>query len=319
VKRAAATAVDVAIIGGGPAGLSAALVLGRCGRRVAVVDSNRGRNRRAKGVNGFLTRDGIEPENLRRLGRAEIKRYGVRFIADVAIDVARETGGGFRVSLVRKGKIRSRALLLATGMRDHVPDIPGLRALYGRSVHHCPYCDAHRYTGKVIATLGGGAKAALGLGIALRTWTDQVIVCTNGERLSSQSRVEAATQGIQWREQGIVRLRGRGGRLESIVLDGGERLPCAALFFNTGQYQRSDLPRRLRCTFKEDGGVLTDDRQCTGVPGLYLAGDADRDVQFAIVAAAEGATAAVAINRRLQDEEAEARRSKAARMSASPL
>ena len=222
----------------------------------------------------------------------------------------RDGTGAFRVALADGRRWRAAAMLLATGMRDEVPDIPGVGSLYGRSVHHCPYCDAHPYRGEVIAALGE-PKAAIGLGIALLTWTDRVVVCTNGIRLSRVLRDEAARQGIQWREEVIRRLQGKNGRLARVLFEAGPALACQAVFFNTGQYQRSDLPRRLSCQFKDDGGVLTDDRQCTGVPGLYLAGDADRDVQFAIVAAAEGATAAVAINRWLQDQESAARRQRA--------
>jgi thioredoxin reductase len=297
----------VTIIGGGPAGLSAALVLGRCGRRVIVIDSNRGRNRWARSVNNFLTRDGVAPGTLRALGRAEIRRLGVEFLRGEATDAAKLKQGGFRVRLARGEVIRSRALLLATGVRDEIPAIRGLRGLYGRSVHHCPYCDAYAYRGEVIATIGD-PRAALGLAIALQTWTDTLIVCTNGRRAGEPLRVMARRHGIGWREEPIVRLVARRGLLDRIQFAAGEDLRCAAVFFNTGQYQRSDLPRRLGCTFKSDGGVLTDKRQCTSVPGLYLAGDADRDVQFAIVAAAEGATAAVAINHQMQSEDAARRR-----------
>jgi thioredoxin reductase len=304
--RPAGTA-DVVVVGGGPAGLSAALVLGRCGRTVVLIDNHRGRNRRAEGVNGYLTRDGIAPEKLRELGRAEVRRYGVRLVAKAATDAARDSRGGFRVTTSDGRVIRSRALLLATGVRDVVPGIAGVSGLYGRSVHHCPYCDGYQYRGQVVAALGD-PKAAVGLSIALRTWTDRVVVCTHGVPMSRGLRAEAKRQGVVWREERIARLEARGGRLSRVLFEGGEPLVCRGLFFNTGQYQRSDLPRRLGCTFKEDGSVLTDDRQCTGVPGLYLAGDADRDVQFVIVAAAEGATAAVAINRVLQDQESVARR-----------
>jgi thioredoxin reductase len=174
--------------------------------------------------------------------------------------------------------------------------------LYGSSVHHCPYCDGWEHRGERLAAYGKG-RAAVGLALSLRTWSDRVVACCDGERLSEEDRALAERNEIGVREDGVVRLEGDDGELRRIHFERGAPLECDALFFNTGQVQRSDLPRRLGCSFKDDGGVRTSDRQCTDVPGLYLAGDADKDVQFVIVAAAEGATAAVAMNRELQDED----------------
>jgi len=297
---------DAIVIGGGPAGLSAALVLGRCGRNVVLIDEDKGRNRASDHLYNYLLRDGISPTALRSIGRRQVGRYGVRIVFTRAIGARRLRSGAFRVTLQNRRQLLARTLLLATGMCDDVPRIPGLAALYGKSVHHCPYCDAHPYSGQPVAVLGA-PKAAIGMAITLLTWTRHITVCTNGVHLSPALRREATLQGIAWREEHIDDLEARRGRLHSIRFESGDALRCRALFFNTDQYQRSVLPRRLGCTFKPDGGIMTSDRQCSSVPGLYIAGDADRDVQFSIVAAAEGAIAAVAINRRLQDEEAAAR------------
>ncbi len=199
-------------------------------------------------------------------------------------------------------ELAARKLLVATGMRDHVPRIDGLEPLYGISVHHCPYCDGWEHRDKRLAAYGEG-DAALGLACSLRTWSPRITACTIGGAIDEEMRARAARLGIDVREEPVTRLEGEGGLLRRIHFDSAAPLDCDALFFNTGQAQRSDLPRLLGCDFKSDGGVATNDRQCTGVPGLYLAGDADRDVQFSIVAAAEGAVAATAINRELQDED----------------
>lgn len=292
---------DVIIVGGGPAGLSAALILGRCRRNVLVVDEGHPRNERATAMHGFLSRDGAEPGELARLGRAELLRYGV------SVRVARATGaacepGGFAVTLEDGTRLASRKLLLATGVRDVLPDVEGLAPLYGRSVHHCPYCDGWEHRDESLATLGAG-DAAIGTALALRTWSASVTACTHGEAPSDESVERAERAGITIRTERVTRLEACDGRLCAVHFERGSPIPCTGLFFNTGQFQRSDLAERLGCSVKDNGGIATTKRQATDVPGLYVAGDADKDVQFVIVAAAEGATAGVAINREIQDED----------------
>lgn len=311
---------DVLIIGGGPAGLSAALVLGRCRRDVLLIDDDHGRNRRARELHGFLTRDGVSPADLRAAGRAEAQRYGVQVVAGT-VTHAERVAGGFRITYRHErtdaaqsspgsdsgteGNAAGRTLLLATGMRDLLPPLPGIDEFYGTTVHHCPYCDGWEHRDARLVAYGAGDRG-VGLALSLRTWSGQVIACTAGDEVSAGMRTRAQRRGITIREERIVRLEGAAGRLERVVFAEGAALACDALFFNTDQLQRSDLPRRLGCSFRDNGGVATDERQCTGISGLYLAGDADKDVQFAIVAAAEGAAAAVAINHELQrlDEQA---------------
>ncbi|MCC6677753.1 MAG: NAD(P)/FAD-dependent oxidoreductase [Phycisphaerales bacterium] len=294
--------LDVIIIGGGPAGLSAALVLARCRRSLVVIDNARHRNRRAVEMHGYLTRDRIPPAEFLDLARRDVQRYRVKMISGEATGAERREDGSFEVQVAGAESLRSRKLFLATGVVDLLPDLPGLDALYGSSVHHCPYCDGWEHREERLAAYGKG-KAALGLAIALRTWSPDVVACTDGEPLETEDLARAARNGIAVRQERIVELIGDTRRLRQVRFESGPLLQRDALFFNTGQIQRSDLPRMLNCAFREDGGVATNNKQCTGVPGLYLAGDADRDVQFVIVAAAEGATAAVAINRELQDEE----------------
>lgn len=292
---------DCLIVGGGPAGLSAALVLGRCRRKVIVCDAGHPRNAAAEHMHGYLTRDHTEPAEVQRLGLAEIRKYAVEFRQGEAV-AARPLQPGFEVTLDDGATLRGRTLLLATGVRDILPEIEGLQALYGRSVHHCPYCDGYEHRDQRLIALGKPSKA-VGLALCLLTWSTQVTACTNGEEADPESADLARRAGIPLRTEPISRLVSQEGRLAGIELAGGECVPAEALFFNTGQVQRTPLAKLLGCRFKDDGGVLTSERQCTDVPGLYVAGDADKDVQFVIVAAAEGATAAVAMNRELQDRD----------------
>jgi thioredoxin reductase len=299
---------DVIIVGGGPGGLSAALVLGRSRRRVIVCDAGNPRNAAAAAMHGYLSRDGVNPRDLLRIGRGEVEGYGVEFVRDTVAHARRLpcTGDGraacFEVTTEGGRRVTSRKVLLATGVVDTLPDVEGVRELYGRSVHHCPYCDGWEHRDEHLAAYGRGAKAA-GLALGLRTWSDRVTACTDGRPLGADDRRRLARNGIAVREERVVRLEGSGGRLARVVFAAGPPLACDALFFNTGHGQRSELAGRLGCEYDEQGHVRTCEKQRTFVPGLYLAGDADGDVQFVIVAAAEGATAAVAINRELQDED----------------
>ncbi len=288
---------DVIIVGAGPAGLSAALVLGRACRRVLVFDHDRPRNRFARAIHGFLTRDGVAPEEFRRLAREELGRYDtVRLESALVIEAGRQGDGAFSVTLDGGRQYSSRRLLLATGVVDNVPKVPGLAELYGTSVFHCPYCDGWELRGQPLAVYGCN-KRGYGLSLQLTGWTSDVVLCSDGScELDAADRAMLARNHIAVREERIARLEGRDGRLERIVFTTGRPLERRALFFTTGQTQSSDLARSLGCEFNEKGTVRTGAYESTTVPGLYVAGDASRAVQWVVVAAAEGAEAAYAIN-----------------------
>ncbi|RIK84709.1 MAG: NAD(P)/FAD-dependent oxidoreductase [Planctomycetota bacterium] len=303
------TRYDVAIVGGGPAGLNAAIVLGRCRRSVVVIDDGQPRNYAAREIHGYLGIEGVSPWELRQLGRREAARYGVEFIdAQVTRACTLACGDGnsrrdaFELSIADRPAIRCVKLLLATGVKDRLPEIAGLGDFYGVSVHHCPYCDGWEHRDQRIVALGAG-PAAVGLALSLRTWSRQIVACTDGLKLAEADRQRASRNGIAIRQERAVRLEGTQGRLERLHFDAGPPLPCDALFFASELVQRSRLPSMLGCECDERGLILTKGKQGSGIPGLFLAGDADGDVQFSIVAAAEGAIAATAINRELQDEQ----------------
>ncbi len=293
---------DVIVVGAGPAGLSAALILGRCRRRVLVLDSNRPRNHASRAVHGFLTRDGIPPRELRRLAREQLAPYDTVRLAQLEVTRALPIASGFQIVLGDGTRRRSRKLLLATGVIDETPDLEGFDEFYGKSLFHCPYCDGWESRDRAIAVYGRG-KNVVGLAIKLTAWSRDLVVCTDGERLSSRHLALLDAHGIGARPQRIARLEGRRGQLERVIFADGEALARDVMFFSTRQRQASDLAAQLGCAFTRKGAVATGEYELTDVPGVFVAGDASRLVQLAIVAASEGAQAAFAINTQLTDED----------------
>ncbi len=297
---------DVIIIGGGPAGLSAALVLARCRRSVLVFDAGAPRNATSRALHGYLTRDGLAPADFLALARDEVVGYGVELI-DGTVREARVLDGEtadrarFEVGLGDGTGFRARRVLLATGIRDRLPDLDGAERFFGCGLYYCPYCDAYEHRDQPLAAYGRGT-AAVGAAVALTRWSDDVTACTDGEPISPDDRAWLDASGVTLREEKVFRLDG-GEALEQILFEEGEPLECRALFFNTARVQHSPLPRLLGCACDERGEVVTESDQSTCVAGVYLAGDADGDVEFVVTAAAEGARAAVTINGSLHAED----------------
>ncbi len=292
---------DVIVVGGGPAGLSAALMLGRCRRRVLICDLGEPRNRRAGALHGYLTRDGIRPTALNDLGRGELTQYGVAFRC-VGVTSAQRDGDLFRVSLAGGGVELARYLLLATGVVDDLPAISGFEACYGRSIFHCPYCDGWEWRDRRLAAFGRG-KEVTSLALGLKTWSPDVVLYKHGTRLERRLGDRLARNGVAVCTDPIASLHHEDGRLEAVTLASGESQRRDALFFSTGQHPQSPLAISLGCTLTNRGVVKTGTRCDTNVERVFVAGDASRDAQFAVVAAAEGVKAAVAINRALHAEQ----------------
>ncbi len=295
---------DVVIVGAGPAGMSAALILGRCRRSVLVCDTGNPRNAASHALHGFLTRDGIDPQEFRAIGRRDLEQYDTVELRQVGVTAAAcQSDARFEVTLAYHQVVRSRKLLIATGVCDNLPEIDGIRELYGRSVFHCPYCDGWEVRDQPIAIYGRGARG-LGLSLELTTWSRDLVLCTDGPaEIDAEGRARLERNGVALREERVVALRGRDGILERIIFETGGELPRRALFFTTGQSQRSKLAMDLGCEINEKGTVRTGKYEATHLPGLFVAGDASRAVQWVIVAAAEGAEAAFSINSDLTTED----------------
>ena len=295
--------LDVVIVGGGPAGLSAGLVLGRCRRRVLVCDSGRPRNYVSGRLHGFLTRDCSDPADLRRVGREQLQRYETVEVRDVSVLNAHRRESAFEVELEAGERIFCRKLLLATGLRDEVPQIDGFEELYGKSAFHCPYCDGWEWRDRAVAIYGQGEKGR-GLALELLGWSGDVMLFTDGDaEIAEAERDELARNGIRSWNSPILRLTGHDGKLRSIILAGGQEVRRDVLFFSAPSVQTCALASTLGCDFNARGSVDTGNYEETNVPGVYVAGDASRHAGLAIVAAAEGARAAFAINNELLRED----------------
>jgi thioredoxin reductase len=251
-------------------------------------------------MHGFLSRDGIHPAELRRIGHEQLLPYGVEF-CHARVTAAECKDGGFELTLENGQTCHARKMLIATGVVDHLPEVEGAATFYGRGIFHCPYCDGWEARDLPIAAYGRGKNGAA-LALSLKTWSADVVLCTDR---SSLSRLEEARRlhlhNIPVIHHKIARFEGR-ERLERIVFHGRDPLPRRAVFFTTGQHQRSDLAARMGCHFTHKGTVLTNRLERSNIPGLWVAGDASRDVQLAIVAAAEGAKAGIAINKSLEQD-----------------
>ncbi len=293
---------DCIIVGGGPAGLSAALMLGRCRRRVLLCDTGEQRNLRAREMHAYPTRDGIPPREFLGLARAQLGRYETIECRELEIVDACREKHRFLVTGADGTRFESRKLLLATGVADELPDLDGLEELYGVSVHHCPYCDGWEWRDRPLAAYGCDENGA-GLAMSLTAWSADVLLCTGGQAVPEHTAARLDAAGIRVRQEPVRRLEGTDGMLERIVFDGGAPEARSAMFISCGQRQRSPLAERMGCRFTGKGSVDTGKCEATDVPGLFVAGDASKEAQFVVVACAEGAEAGMAIHKALMEED----------------
>ena len=294
---------DVLIVGGGPAGLNAALVLGRSRRRVVVCDSGNPRNANSRGVNGFLSRDGVDPHELRRLGREQLAPYGGVEVRDGEVADVYCSKDGFEAVLGDGSLLQARKLLLATGLEIDFPPVAGLAELYGRGVFDCPYCDGWEVRDGPIAVYGPGDKSH-GFALELLGWSPDVVLLTGGpSQMSEVDRRTLDRHAIRLIEDPIMCVEGGADGLERIRFAHGGAIERRALFFVPDDRRISPLAVKLGCKLTERGDADASVYGKTNVAGVYVAGDASRRVHFAIVAAAEGAMAGFSINNELLEED----------------
>jgi thioredoxin reductase (NADPH) len=294
---------DVAIVGGGPAGLSAGIWLARYLHSVVLIDSGDPRNWATRSINGFLGLPRIRPAELRELGRVECRRYGVTLVDAIVDSVRKVADEHFVLDLENGDRYEARRLVLAIGLRDNWPDIPGLAHVFGANAHVCPDCDGYECRDRKTVVVGTGRKA-VGLTLNLAAWTRDLILCTNGEPPSFDreeycEKLDALNIPVITDRITRITTDHKSREIYSLELDNGMCLDADKLFFAFGQHAADDLGAQLGCERDEDGQIIVDGQYHTSVRNVFAAGDIVPGPQLAIAAASDGAMVALAIHKSL--------------------
>jgi thioredoxin reductase len=294
--------LDAIIIGGSSAGLSAALILGRALRHVLVIDDGKPCNRVSHASHGFLTRDGIEPSELLRIAREQLTPYETVSLLNASAMSVTPDGTGFTVETADGEAFQARKLLLATGLRDELPDLPGIEALWGTSVFHCPYCDGWEFRNQPLAIYGPGDT--LQRALMLRNWTPNLTLVTGGQgRVPDDNRALFARHSIEIIEKPIARLDSEGGKLRQIVFADNTSLAISALVVSPQTHHQVSFAHDLGCALDDQGKIQVDIMGRTSVPGLFAAGDTTTRFRSVAVAVSSGAQAAYGISHDLIAED----------------
>jgi thioredoxin reductase len=294
-------AFDVVIIGGGAAGLSAALVLARARRRVLVVDSGAPRNGPAAHMHGFLSRDGMPPRDLLAVGRAEVEGYGAT-ITSAAVTGLVRVDDGFEVVTGGGERLAARRLLVATGLRDELPDVPGLQERWAKDVLHCPYCHGWEVRDQQLGVIWNGPETARFAQI-VRQWTKAIILFVPAGALGDDQRSQLAARGIDLVEGVVAEVLVEDDHVSGVRMADGRVVRREALFVPPRLVPNNDLLNQLECDTDEHDWVVTGLFGATSAPGVWVAGNVANPRAQVITAAGEGSAAAIAINADLVDED----------------
>lgn len=291
---------DAIIVGGGPAGLTCAIFLGRYRRRVLVIDSGHPRNYATTGIHGFLGHHSITPAELLKRGSAEARESGVELTSGRVTKIERD-GDVFNVSTDANKDVRARRIVLAYGVRDKLPDIPEIESYYGVTVHHCPDCDGYESRDQRIGVIGWG-KSAAGLALKLLQWSNDIVVFTHGHarEWDEEMHSKLLAEQVDIKDEKVIALVGKKGHVEAGVLATGERVAVQRLFFTIGTERSTTLAEDLGCKVESEApNVVVDEHRRTTVENVWAVGDLVAGAQLVITAAADGAVAAIDINKTL--------------------
>ena len=294
---------DVAIVGGGPAGLSAALWLACYLHKIVLIDSGDPRNWETRGINGIIGSQGIRSPELRKEARADAEKFGAELVDDTVSEIQNLNAERFNLTLGKKGQIAARRVLLAIGIRDEWPPIPGLSECFGETAHVCPDCDGYETRNCRTVVIGSGRKA-VGMALNLTTWTNKIVICTNGKPADmTQAWLDKLKAlNIPVIEAKVEKITSENREIRCINLEGGMPLDCQRLYFAIGQYPADDLGVQLKCERDDEGSIKVKENYQTSVMNVFAAGDIVPGPQLAISAASGGAIAALAIHASLVPE-----------------
>lgn len=299
------TKVDIAIVGGGPAGLSAGVFAARYMHSVTIVDSGDPRNAETLRINGFLGIDPVTPHELRARGRETCRQLGVELVDGIVLRVEKHDDDEFLLCLEGGNRLWSRRLLLAIGLRDVWPDVPGVETVYGANAHVCPDCDGYDARGKKVVVMGNGRRA-VGMALNLTTWTHDIIICTNGRpaELDEPEYCEKLDAlNIPVITERVSQVCDDRARIECLRFESGMELDADKVFFAIAQYPADDLGVQLGCERDDEGHLAVDAHGHTSVRNVFAAGDVTPGPQLAMVAAASGVAAALAMHKSLVPRE----------------
>lgn len=302
------TTYDVAVVGAGSAGLQAALTLGRMRRRVVVLGTDRYRNDPARRMQNFLGHDGTPPAELRGAARRDVERYDTVTFLDRAVTSVAGEPDAFVLEIDGAGPLTARRVILATGVTDTLPDVPGLAPLFGDVVAHCPFCHGHELADRPLAILGSGGHVAA-LAAMISTLATSITVLTDGADLDEDSRSALKRMGVEVRHEKVLGVR-RSPQGVTVDLDGGSPVEVGGMFVGPTWAQSTPLAEQLGLETAALGGVLVDAMGATSRAGVYAAGDMahTRDLPMpmasVLTAAAAGLVAAAACHRELSATDA---------------
>lgn len=294
--------IDCAIIGGGPAGLNAALILGRSGRQVLLFDDNKPRNAITRESHGFLTRDGIKPSEFKAIALVELKKYPSVSLQNTKIVSVKKEDGYFLVETINGESYKSRKVILATGLKEELPNIAGIKQFYGTSLFSCPYCDGWELKNKPLAVISDH-EHVLDLVKLVYNWSGNLIVCTNGKNtITGDPKTELQGKGIRIYDSKIEAVSGMEGLIDTIRFVDGEEVVVKGGFITPEWIPTTIIGEALGCDIDEKGGLNTDYLGRTNIEGVYAAGDITTP-SLLIIAAGEGSKAAIGVNTDLTNED----------------
>lgn len=293
---------DVVVIGGGAAGLSAALVLSRARRRVLVVDAGSPRNAPAAHMQGYLSRDGMPPADLLTLGRTEVMGYGAELRTGMVTDAVRDGTKGFWVLVDDGTRVSARRLLVTTGLRDELPDIPGLADRWARDVLHCPYCHGWEVRDQRLGVLWNGPET-IGYTQIVRQWADDVVLFVPADTLTQAHRPQLVARAIGIVEGDVAELLVRDDHLSGVQMADGRTIARDAVFVPPRFVPNHSLLTTLGADLDSQGWVVTGAHGSTSVRGVWMAGNVSNPRAQVITAAGEGSAAAIALNADLVEED----------------
>ncbi|WP_316751250.1 NAD(P)/FAD-dependent oxidoreductase [Pedobacter gandavensis] len=287
---------EVIIIGGSYAGLSAAMALGRAGRKVLVIDSGKPCNTQTPHSHNFLTQDGQEPATIAAIALSEVLKYPTLSHLNDLVISARRIADGFELKTASGRSFKALKLLFATGVKDLMPAIKGFSECWGISVIHCPYCHGYEIAQQKTALLANG-ETAFHMAQVLSQWTKDLVLYTNGQvQLSEEQQQQLHLHGIPVIDTPVQEIQQEDGQLKSLLLADGQAHFFKAMYSRVSFAQHSDLPESLGCTINEQGYLVLDDKKQTSIPGVYAAGDNTTMARTVSMAVASGTLSGVAIN-----------------------